>query len=185
MLIDQITAPDRLSAVKVDSVNESPIARALARAWKDEPESAASSWSAPLEASTDRRVGVRRDGRGDVSVATVGTELVLGNGARCGWFAEHGTAGRLLDLSTSGVSLLFVKPLGIETSILVRLASLDCAHPVDVPARVVRAIELPNGEWKIVAQFEQPLCCDLAFHLTQSPVLEQNKKAQGTHSLGF
>jgi hypothetical protein len=143
-----------------------PIARALAQLWDKVPpyESAAAK-----EDDAERRHSVRRDGNGDVSVASVATVAPQGTGARCEWFAEHGTAGRLVDLSTTGVSLLFVKPVEINTPILVRLASRDQNHPVDVPAKVVRAVELPHGEWKIVAQFDQPLCFDLAFHLTQNP----------------
>lgn len=154
--------------VEPDKSRTDPIASALMRIWLEDPSTAAE-----VETSTgaERRIGVRRDGHGDVSVAAVGETIVEGIGPLCGWFKEHGTAGRLVDLSTSGVSLLFVKPVEINTSILVRLASRDHNHPVDVSARVVRTVELPNGEWKIVAQFEQPLCFDLAFQLTQASAL--------------
>ncbi|HET6425443.1 MAG TPA: PilZ domain-containing protein [Planctomycetaceae bacterium] len=143
------------------------ISRALARVWSDDSEP-----GGVATGEAERRNGVRRDGRGDVSVATVQTPLPDGIRPHCGWLTEHGTAGRLVDLSTSGVSLLFVKPVEINTAILVRLASRDHSHPVDVAAHVVRAVELPNGEWKIVAQFDQPLCFDLAFQLTQASGLE-------------
>lgn len=147
------------------------IARALARLWSAESDEQRGAANDATTSLADRRNGVRRDGYGDVSVATVDSPERTGLGVHCGWVTEHGTAGRLIDLSTSGVSLLFVRPVEINTPILVRLASHDHGHPVDVAAHVVRAVELPNGEWKIVAQFDQPLCFDLAFQLTQASVL--------------
>jgi hypothetical protein len=152
------------------AVQQDSISRALMRVWMAEPTVPDS--LAVAAGESERRNGVRRDGRGDVSVATVDSTPLAGVGPQCGWLTEHGTAGRLVDLSTSGVSLLFVRPVEINTAILVRLASRDHSHPVDVAAHVVRAVELPTGEWKIVAQFDQPLCFDLAFQLTQASVLE-------------
>ena len=118
---------------------------------------------------------MRRDGLGDVSVAPVPPSPVAGGRRSNVLLIEHGTAGRLIDLSTTGVSILFVKPLEINTRILVRLASRDQAFPVDVSAHVVRAVELPNGEWKIVAEFDQPLCLDVAFQMTQSSICSEMK----------
>lgn len=172
MVVEHRENQETSAPVTTSDSSEAPITRALMRIWLEDPDAAFLVPDAATQIESERRTGVRRDGHGDVSVAAVAETVVEGVGPRCGWFKEHGTAGRLVDLSTSGVSLLFVKPLEINTSILVRLASRDHSHPVDVSARVVRAVELPNGEWKIVAQFDQPLCFDLAFELTQASVLE-------------
>lgn len=150
-----------------------PIARALLRVWL--AENAVETAENVTSDGFERRRAVRRDGLGDVSVASVPTTSTQGIAGGNLLLAEHGTAGRLIDLSTSGVSILFVKPLEINTQIMVRLASREQAFPVDVSAHVVRSVELPNGEWKIVAEFDHPLCFDLAFQLTQTTLSPEMK----------
>lgn len=162
---------DRHMTTRTNCTRESkddPIARALLRVWLTE--NAVDSTAIVPSDGFERRGAVRRDGLADVSVARVPTNSTNGVGSRNVLLTESGTAGRLIDLSTTGVSILFMKPLEINTQILVRLASREQAFPVDVSAHVLRSVELPNGEWKIVAEFDHPLCFDLAFQLTKPTI---------------
>lgn len=140
--------------------DEDPIARALELVWLTAGESA--------EAGEDRRASVRRNGRGDVSVATVAERPNATSSSPSGWMQTHGTSGRLIDLSMTGVSMVLTRPLEPGTAILVRLAPHEQGPPMDVPAEVVRSRELVEGQWKVVAKFEQHLCFDQAYIMTES-----------------
>ncbi len=136
------------------SYSDDPIAWALDRVWYG-------------AAADERRSAVRRDGRGDISVATVPAQPLSGTTSPHAWIQDHGTSGRLIDLSMTGVSMMLTRPLEPGTAILVRLAPHKDGSPMDVPAEVVRSQELVEGQWKIVAKFHQHLCFDQAYIMTQ------------------
>ncbi len=143
-----------------------PIARALERLWLADV-STDVTHDCHHGDGEDRRTAVRRDGRGDVSIATAPDPLTSGSGSPSGWIQANGTFGRLIDLSMTGVSMVLTRPLEPGTAILVRLAPQENGQPMDVPAEVVRSRELVDGQWKIVAKFTQHLCFDQAYIMTQ------------------
>lgn len=150
---------------------DAPIARALGRVWlvEENADVGIAVDGCQHAPGDDRRMAVRRDGCGDISVATAPDRP--GTGSPCGWIQEHGTSGRLIDLSMTGVSMVLTKSLETGTAILVRLAPHENGHPMDVPAEVVRCRELVDGQWKIVAKFDQHLCFDQAYVMTQSAMV--------------
>ncbi len=160
----------QLNSTRFVTSSDQPIVRALDRLWPTgEAHIDVEMGNDATEA--ERRTSVRRDGCADVSVAGAPPFPLLGHGEHCDWLHEHGMAGRLIDLSITGASMVLPKSFESESAIFVRLAPYDDCHPVDVPARVVRSVELADGQWKVVAQFDQHLCFDQAYVMTQPAVM--------------
>lgn len=124
-------------------------------------------FSAAVEESsqgTDRRIFPRRGARGPVSVARV-TEDVLASYSPERLIRETGISGELLDLSRNGLALALLHQLAADDRIFVRLCPPQGGGAVDCFARVIRTIEIADGFWKIVAQFEKPLGFEEAYQL--------------------
>lgn len=122
--------------------------------------------TAEQEASqgADRRIFPRRGARGPVSVARV-TEEVLSSYSPDRLIRETGISGELLDLSRNGLALALLHQLAADDRIFVRLCPPAGGGSVDCFARVIRTIEIADGFWKIVAQFEKPLGFEEAYQL--------------------
>lgn len=122
--------------------------------------------SAEQEASqgADRRIFPRRGARGPVSVARV-TDEVLSSYSPDRLIRETGISGELLDLSRNGLALALLHQLAANDRIFVRLCPPAGGGSVDCFARVIRTIEIADGFWKIVAQFEKPLGFEEAYQL--------------------
>jgi PilZ domain len=65
--------------------------------------------------------------------------------------------GWLLDISVTGLGLLLERSLEAGTLLFVELESSPEAAPVELLARVVRAIATPESEWTVGCEFVNPL----------------------------
>ncbi len=123
--------------------------------------------SGEADAASDRRTYPRRWARGAVSVAAIPEGLLFTRESADLLMCTAGVAGELLDLSRNGLAFIRMQPLQADARILVRLSHQKDTETFDTVAEVVRATELGDGLWKIMARFEKPLSFDDAYELCE------------------